>query len=345
MVAQCEAHQSYTTANSWFETPGVEQFINPADWLEHVSLYDPERGCLVNGDEWPEDSTLGLVDMPRFHADEARESAFLGTTLLPSPSISANSTATMNNQCYNNSNLNASHLQPIMPPNQQQGRGPPQPAFQPLMTSSANEWGTSPSHGSTVSAVIQCNQFVTTNVIQQGPSREPPKNPMTTPSPSIDHPRHKVVYEQHPAPARELFTFEAARVRLVERDQDDLYSPSMVRGKGYVKEGKCPLCPTDVWLKIKQSAYWYHMNFCHGISAMTGKRHSLPIQYRIQREHAEGSCSIEGLCQECKKWVTVLVKDYDWSLPQEGIESVNHSAWYKHAQKCGSTLGKRSTRR
>ena len=56
----------------------------------------------------------------------------------------------------------------------------------------------------------------------------------------------------------------------------DLYSPTVVRGGGYLKEGLCPLCSTPTWFKIKQSAYWYHMNFTHGISAMTGLPYEMP---------------------------------------------------------------------
>jgi Domain of unknown function (DUF4451) len=39
----------------------------------------------------------------------------------------------------------------------------------------------------------------------------------------------------------------------------DLYIPFWTRGMGKAKEGLCRLCPPETWLKIKISAYWYHV--------------------------------------------------------------------------------------
>lgn len=37
----------------------------------------------------------------------------------------------------------------------------------------------------------------------------------------------------------------------------NLYAPEFVRGLGPNREALCPLCPKEVWLKTKVSAYWY----------------------------------------------------------------------------------------
>lgn len=140
-----------------------------------------------------------------------------------------------------------------------------------------------------------------------------------------------------------------------ERKPGDLYSPVAVRGKGYIKEGKCPLCPGDLWLKIKQSAYWYHMNFVHGISAVSGTYHPMPTQYRITNEKGNhtiakvdlssqlgsqdhgcvNSMMIEAHCATCNQWVVLAVLGHDQSIPAP--RDVSHLSWFKHAQKCTST--------
>lgn len=110
------------------------------------------------------------------------------------------------------------------------------------------------------------------------------------------------------------------------RSEDDKYSPVWIRGRGVDREGLCPLCQhPPVWLKIKQSAYWYHMNFYHGISAATGRPYKLPINYRLSEAKR-----VEGHCATCLKWI-VLSTDFDGASIQEFD---NFTSWYKHAQKC-----------
>lgn len=121
------------------------------------------------------------------------------------------------------------------------------------------------------------------------------------------------------------------------RFEGDAYSPRAVRGKGTSKEGMCPVCDHEVWFKIKQSAYWYHMNFTHGISAVTCKPYSRPIEYRrlkatYPEDNGTSIMEIEGLCSACEQWVMIAVRA--WSARVEPFDTLNHSSWFKHAQKC-----------
>jgi hypothetical protein len=42
-----------------------------------------------------------------------------------------------------------------------------------------------------------------------------------------------------------------------KRFQGDLYTPVWIRGKGCSREGLCSLCTPPLWLRMKQSAYWF----------------------------------------------------------------------------------------
>lgn len=104
----------------------------------------------------------------------------------------------------------------------------------------------------------------------------------------------------------------------------DEYTPRWVRGIGKAKEGLCPHC-TDrqVWLKIKISAYWYHLNYQHGISSITGKPFRAPLEYRINPETELK----EALCHKCRNWIN---SESSRNKPVN-IEEIY---WWKHAQKC-----------
>jgi hypothetical protein len=119
------------------------------------------------------------------------------------------------------------------------------------------------------------------------------------------------------------------------RSEEDKYSPVWIRGRGVEREGLCPLCNPSVWLKIKQSAYWYHMNFYHGICAATGRPYKRPINYRFN--YHEKSCKgvvVEGHCGTCLQWIH-LATEFDGEESTESIEEhLQFTAWYKHAQKC-----------
>jgi hypothetical protein len=122
------------------------------------------------------------------------------------------------------------------------------------------------------------------------------------------------------------------------RSEHDRYTPVWIRGRGVEREGLCPLCEPQVWFKIKQSAYWYHMNFFHGISAATGRPYKLPISYRLSPSSRNGFRNVEGHCGSCLHWILIAS---DWSdggstndATMDIESSIPMQSWYKHAQKC-----------
>ncbi|KAF2173132.1 hypothetical protein M409DRAFT_17079 [Zasmidium cellare ATCC 36951] len=108
---------------------------------------------------------------------------------------------------------------------------------------------------------------------------------------------------------------------LVPRRQDprfagDEYTAKWVRGDRLDRAGWCSRCST--WHKLKDSAYWYHMHYSHGISCLTGKSFDLPAAWRS----AQGSVGYEALCGGCKQWV-VVGRAERWRTP-----------YFRHAYKC-----------
>ncbi|KAJ7475231.1 hypothetical protein B0H11DRAFT_1866128 [Mycena galericulata] len=130
------------------------------------------------------------------------------------------------------------------------------------------------------------------------------------------------------------------------RDPFDLYTPRFVKGRGAEKVGLCPICieaperggeGKKVWLSMKFSAFNYHMQYHHGISASTGRPLSPPIDFRVvarpspkKKERAEVQ---QGKCHKCMRWIAVeTVMDVD--------VKVKELYWWKHAVAChnGSLL-------
>ena len=97
--------------------------------------------------------------------------------------------------------------------------------------------------------------------------------------------------------------------------QDD-YNPKWVRYTAHNKEGYCDTCGR--WLQLKNSAYWYHKQFYHGISSVSGKPFLEPLEQRISNEGV-----IEGLCHQCGYFVPIC----------NGKRQKNSLLWYKHAHK------------
>lgn len=129
------------------------------------------------------------------------------------------------------------------------------------------------------------------------------------------------------------------------RFPDDLYTPRLVRGHGLSREGLCHICNPGVWLKIKQSAYWYHMNFIHGISAITGRPYDPPKDVRTGRsEMIQGEMMdhLEGYCEQCERWVAVeKVPSIDRN-PKVYDVVASSPSWWRHAQKCNNRHEKSS---
>ncbi len=142
-------------------------------------------------------------------------------------------------------------------------------------------------------------------------------------------------------------------------EAEDLYSPRITRGKGYRKEARCDVCESEgraVWLRMKQSSYWYHMNFIHGINSQSGKPYELPSLYRNVtvssvfskcEEYFSTGKELQGFCERCVNWITLECQALECLRTKghvfqpvkfEGTEDVichiNFFNWYKHAQKC-----------
>ncbi|KAG6826760.1 hypothetical protein H0H87_006393, partial [Tephrocybe sp. NHM501043] len=119
------------------------------------------------------------------------------------------------------------------------------------------------------------------------------------------------------------------------RSPIDLYTPRFTRGKGPAKQGLCPVCveprarggeSTRVWLAMKFSAFNYHLQYYHGISAPTGRPFAPPLAFRVtprpgaaRNERTEMK---EAMCHRCEKWIAV-----------EGVKDVEAKVW-KHAALC-----------
>ncbi|CAO3688540.1 unnamed protein product [Rhizopus stolonifer] len=107
--------------------------------------------------------------------------------------------------------------------------------------------------------------------------------------------------------------------RQKQRYEGDYYTPNWVRYTGHLKEGYCDSCHPGKWLQLKNSAYWYHKQFYHGISSVTGKPFNKPIEQRL----GKGSLT-EGLCHQCQRFVPVC----------NSKKKNNYMLWYRHAHKC-----------
>lgn len=102
--------------------------------------------------------------------------------------------------------------------------------------------------------------------------------------------------------------------------KDDEYTPKWVRYTGQLKEGYCDTCQPGKWLQLKNSAYWYHKQFFHGISSVTGRSFQGPIDHR-RAEHD----IIEGLCHQCKQYVAMC-----------NAKRKNSVLWFRHAHKAST---------
>ncbi|KAI8084423.1 uncharacterized protein B0P05DRAFT_535527 [Gilbertella persicaria] len=98
----------------------------------------------------------------------------------------------------------------------------------------------------------------------------------------------------------------------------DKYTPQWVRYNGQSKEGLCDTCKPGKWLQLKNSAYWYHKQFFHGISSVSGKEFVQPLETRWVDQDL-----VEGLCHQCHTWVAV-----------SNVKRKNSVLWYRHAHKC-----------
>lgn len=107
------------------------------------------------------------------------------------------------------------------------------------------------------------------------------------------------------------------------RFEEDMYTPRWVRGRGKTKEGWCDLCNNGGWFQLKNSAYWYHKQYLHGICNLTGRPYPNPIGVR---QVEGGSDSLEVECGSCKDWISIGI-----------MRATDHgkwgASWYRHAHK------------
>lgn len=101
------------------------------------------------------------------------------------------------------------------------------------------------------------------------------------------------------------------------RYEGDEYTPKWVRYTGQSKEGYCDTCKPGKWLQLKNSAFWYHKQFFHGISSVSGKTFARPLEQRAGEHDV-----IEGLCHQCKQFVPIC-----------NSKRKNSVLWYRHAHK------------
>ncbi|CAO3647352.1 unnamed protein product [Mucor hiemalis] len=102
------------------------------------------------------------------------------------------------------------------------------------------------------------------------------------------------------------------------RFEGDEYTPKWVRYTGQLKEGYCDTCKPGKWLQLKNSAFWYHKQFFHGISSVSGKPFQKPLEQRAGDHDV-----VEGLCHQCKQFVPIC-----------NSKRKNSVLWYRHAHKC-----------
>ncbi|CDS08524.1 hypothetical protein LRAMOSA09885 [Lichtheimia ramosa] len=126
-------------------------------------------------------------------------------------------------------------------------------------------------------------------------------------------------------PDMSLKDIEAARMDIEARPRrqklrypEDKYTPKWVRYNGQAKEGLCDTCQPGKWLQLKNSAFWYHKQFFHGISSVSGQEFMQPLETRWVDQDL-----VEGLCHQCYQWVSV-----------SNVKRKNSVLWYRHAHKC-----------
>ncbi|KAJ2819437.1 hypothetical protein IWW50_005456 [Coemansia erecta] len=144
-----------------------------------------------------------------------------------------------------------------------------------------------------------------------------PSIPGVTVSPKMK-PRRMSVPDLTPTAEEKQIGSKALPRRQKVRFGDDLYTPTWVRGSGQQKEGFCDTCSPGKWLQLKNSAFWYHKQFFHGISSVSGRPFIRPVQVR----HYDADI-IEGMCHQCQQWV-----------PIANAKRRNSVLWFRHAHKC-----------
>lgn len=98
------------------------------------------------------------------------------------------------------------------------------------------------------------------------------------------------------------------------RGPSDLYTPRWVRKLGRKRQGWCSYCSQGSWHALKDSGWWYHQHFAHGVAA-SGKILERPID--VKRAGDTTTCL--GLCFTCMEWHAI---------------GPGGKSWYRHVYDC-----------
>ena len=175
-------------------------------------------------------------------------------------------------------------------------------------------------------------------------------------------PDFQTIIAKYPRPSNKSPGHAAQANSMMQKSIDsahDLYTPRFVKGNGLKKMALCPLCMADgliVWKALKISAYWYHMNYTHGINAVRKLPYSPPIDFqtvlalekssflsryqqdipssqkRAKKNHytksdgKEKEYIAEGLCHECDSWIPL-------EQPRTIESRTAEMMWWQHASK------------
>ncbi|GAA5884040.1 hypothetical protein JCM6882_002112 [Rhodosporidiobolus microsporus] len=126
------------------------------------------------------------------------------------------------------------------------------------------------------------------------------------------------------------------------RFEEDQYTPAWVRFEKTKKEGWCALCPGDgKWLQLKNSAYWYHRQFIHGVSSSSGHYFLPPLELRKEGENGR----VIGLCHGCAEWHPYQSSGKNNNSSGRVGNDRPPSQWFHHAHKCHTYFSPRKEAR
>ncbi|KAK3055657.1 hypothetical protein LTR09_003578 [Extremus antarcticus] len=100
------------------------------------------------------------------------------------------------------------------------------------------------------------------------------------------------------------------------RFDGDQYTALFVRGQGIDRAGWCGYCSS--WHKMKDSAFWYHIHYSHGISCTTGH----PFRPPNDVQWSDKSNGFKVQCPTCNEWMNA------------GSGDRARTSYFGHAYKC-----------
>ncbi|EGF99543.1 uncharacterized protein MELLADRAFT_112588 [Melampsora larici-populina 98AG31] len=138
--------------------------------------------------------------------------------------------------------------------------------------------------------------------------------------------------------------------------EDNVYTPTYVKGFGVNKQGFCGLCKGGAWFAWGHG-YPYHMLHKHGVMSVTGLYSLPPLKTKLGAASKRGRCVL-GWCSACKQWMEyarifdpiressrkplqmpesqLMLLDHKTRLflVRESKAVTNPGRWYEHAKKC-----------